>query len=47
MSRERHFLRVRRRVADALDAGNLGDVFEKRREVGDLSPAGHRRRGTH
>ncbi len=32
----RELLRMRRRVADALDAGDLGDVFEQRREVGDV-----------
>ncbi len=34
--RSRHFLRVRRREADALDAGNLGDVLDQRREIRDL-----------
>ena len=30
------------RVADALDAGNLGDELEQGREVGDLAVAAHR-----
>ena len=34
------FLRVRGRVADALDAGNFGDVFEQQREIGDARIAG-------
>ena len=29
---------MRRRVADALDAGDLGHVVEERREIGDLIP---------
>ena len=37
----RHFLRMRRRVADPLDARDFRDVFEQRREVGDLARAAH------
>ena len=38
----RHLLRVRRRVADAGDAGNLGHVLEQRGEVRDLRRVPHR-----
>ena len=38
----RELLRVARRVADALDARDLGDVFEQHREVGDLAGRAHR-----
>ena len=38
----RHLLRMRRRVADALDAGNLGDVLDQCRQIGELPGAAHR-----
>ena len=34
-----HFLRMRRREAQPLDAGHVGHVFEQHREVGDFAVA--------
>ena len=37
----RELVRVAGGVADALDAGDLGDVLEQQREVGDLGRVAH------
>jgi hypothetical protein len=38
-----HLFRMRCRVAEALDAGHLGDVIEQRGEIGGLGRRAHRR----
>ena len=43
----RELARMRRRVADALDAGDLGDVFEQLREVGELAVVDRAAVGVH